>query len=351
LHRSELLRYVHRPELIRVNHTTEPTKNTRSTLLNALNYTFAKYDFGKDPYVVELLRQQQEGYDTSRQFQKVMLGGKTYCNDQLKLLATKGEATSQELGWSAMEWYLRQCIARFEEMVHVSESQIFDCTNKEKQHLLKILTQLPLVDLTICHSVLPDRLSRKVEQLVEILVTEAKETPHFTGIIFIEQRVWVATLAEILAVHPQTKDLFHVGTFVGTSQSSKRKTNIAAFAEPRNQQATLDDFRAGKINLILATSVLEEGIDVSSCNVVICFERPKNLKSFVQRRGRARQQMSKYFIFIPEVNGGRPPVSWQSLEDEMRAAYMNDQRKVQFAEEREMDDENGERFFSVPETG
>jgi ERCC4-related helicase len=334
-----------------VNHPLEPTKETRSALLNGLKSAFASYDFNQDPYVVELLNQQRKGIDTSRQFQKTMMSGKTYCSDQLKSLAAKGETTSQELGSSATEWYLRQCIARFEEMVRVSESQIFDWTNEEKQHLLKILTRLPLINLEICHSVLPDRLSQKVEKLVEVLAKEAQQNPMFTGIVFVEQRVWVATLAEILAVHPQTRDLFRVGTFVGTSKSTKRKTNIAAFAEPRNQQVTLEDFKAGKINLILATSVLEEGIDVSSCNVVICFERPKNLKSFVQRRGRARQQMSKYFIFTPDVNGGRPPESWQSLENEMRAAYENDSRQVQLAEERQMEDEDGERFYKVPSTG
>jgi ERCC4-related helicase len=238
-------------------------------------------------------------------------------------------------------------------MVSASDSQLLDLSVNEKQHLLDILTHLTPVNdgMGLSTPLSLEHISQKVDKLVEVLVTEAKNTPEFTGLVFVEQRIWVAVLAEILRIHPQTKDLFRVGTFVGTSQSSKRKANIATFAEPRNQQATLDDFRAGKLNLILATSVLEEGIDVSSCHLVICFERPKNLKSFVQRRGRARKIESKYFIFIPDAGSGRPPESWQSLEDEMKAAYLDDMRQIKLAEGRELKDEGGERFFEVPMTG
>jgi ERCC4-related helicase len=187
--------------------------------------------------------------------------------------------------------------------------------------------------------------------LVGTLVAEANGNPNFTGLIFVEQRVWVAALAEILSVHPRTKDLLRIGTFVGTSQSTKRTANISTFAEPKNQQNTLENFRAGTLNLILATSVLEEGIDVSSCHLVVCFERPKNLKSFVQRRGRARKQQSKYFIFTSDIEPGRSSESWQLLEDEMRKAYEDDMRKVSLAEKREQSDEDGERYFRVHNTG
>ena len=188
-----------------------------------------------------------------------------------------------------------------------------------------------------------------MEALVDVLVREAGL--GCTGIVFVEQRVWVAALAEILLIHPRIKDHFTVGTFVGTSQSSKRKTSIANLTEPKNQQDTLDKFRAGGTNLILATSVLEEGIDVSSCRLVICFERPKNLKSFVQRRGRARKQHSNYYIFLPELGDVRRPESWESLEEEMKKAYLDDLRKVKQAEETEKKEEPGERYFHVESTG
>jgi len=348
MHRSELMRYVHRPLLVRIDHPVEVPEATR--IISSLRNVVQNYDLQQDPYVLELLKQQRAGYDVTKQIHKVSVSGRTYCRDQLKSLLAKAEAVAEELGTSAMEWYVQQNLARLKKIVHTSDAQLFEWSVDEKAHLLRILTRLLPVDgeleaLSLAH------ISRKVELLVDVLVSEANDNPAFTCLTFVEQRVWVAVLAEIISIHPRTRNLLRVGTFVGTSLSSKRKANIATLVEPENQQATLDEFRAGKLNVILATSVLEEGIDVSSCHLVICFERPKNLKSFVQRRGRARKQESKYFIFLPNAGLGRPPESWQALEEEMKKAYLDDLRQVKAAEARELQDEGGQRFFEVPKTG
>ena len=236
-------------------------------------------------------------------------------------------------------------------MVRTSDQSLLGQSSGEKHYLLEILERLPYLGIEPPRPLSLDHISQKVVALIKVLVAEIQRSPQFTGLVFVEQRVWVATLAEILTIHPSTKDLFRVGTYVGASNSSKRKVDIASFAEPKNQQTTLEDFRAGTTNLILATSVLEEGIDVSNCHLVICFERPKNLKSFVQRRGRARKQESKYFIFIPDTGIARSSESWQSLEMAMRAAYENDMREVERAELREQDNECAERFLEIPGTG
>ncbi|KAF2027546.1 dicer-like protein 2 [Setomelanomma holmii] len=353
MHRTELLRYVHQPELLRIDYSAAPSTVANSKVLSALRHLFETYDLRRDPYHMDLVKQQQDGYDVSKQIAKVFLSGKTYCRDQLKSLVTKAEATLAELGLSPTEWYLMQCVMHFQRMVRASDSQLFNWSINEKQHLSDILSQLLSAcdDAEQASSISLHHISPKVVKLVDVLVAEFEQSPEFTGLVFVEQRVWVAALAEILSIHPRTKDLFRIGTFVGTSQSSKRKANVATFAEPKNQQTTLDDFRAGKLNLILATSVLEEGIDISSCHLVVCFERPKNLKSFVQRRGRARKLESRYIIFTPDSGSGRPPESWQTLEDEMKAAYRDDMRQVELAEKQELQDEDGERFFEVPSTG
>ncbi|KAG9185235.1 hypothetical protein G6011_07779 [Alternaria panax] len=351
LHRSELIQYAHRPELLQITYSLDAPGQEHSHLLLALQHVYRTYDLAKDPYVIALLDQQKNGFDVSRQLTKLWNSQKTYCHDQLKQLVSKAEAMAEELGVSAMEYYLHQCIARFEKMILGSDQQLLDLTNTEKQYLLKIFQGLPLQNPAPIPATIIEKSSHKVNKLVDTLVAEANGTPGFTGLVFIEQRVWVASLAEILACHPRTRDLLRVGTFVGSAKSSKQKANISALAEPKNQQTTLDDLRAGVINLILATTVLEEGIDVSSCHLVVCFERPKNLKSFVQRRGRARQQKSRYLIFVPDTGEARSSTSWQSLEAEMRKAYEDDKRRVSAAHEAEQTYEVGERQFRIPNTG
>lgn len=334
------MRFVHKPELVQVSFPSPMLSDLDTPLLLALERAYTSYDLRTDPYMVDLLQKQRNGYDVAKPLEKLFTSRKTYCNEELKILVRKAKDMADELGLSAMEWYLHQCITQFQRIVHVmSDYQLVDTSVHEKQHLLGILGSLPLSDDTLRSPRSVSKLSRKVEMLIDILLVESKNNAEFTGLIFVEQRAWVATLAQILTTHPRTRNLFRVGTFVGTSNSSKRKTSIANFAEPRNQQTTLDDFRAGRTNLILATSVLEEGIDISSCHLVICFERPKNLKSFVQRRGRARKQHSKYLIFIPQDEVVRSSESWRTLEAEMRRAYEDDLRLVQEADEREKEEE------------
>lgn len=59
----------------------------------------------------------------------------------------------------------------------------------------------------------------------------------------------------------------------------------------------LSKFKRGDVNVLIATNVIEEGLDVSECNLVICLNELLNVKAFIQMKGRARQFDSK-FIFL-----------------------------------------------------
>ncbi|XP_065649345.1 uncharacterized protein LOC105846402 isoform X2 [Hydra vulgaris] len=63
------------------------------------------------------------------------------------------------------------------------------------------------------------------------------------------------------------------------------------------QELAIRDFATGDCNLIVATSVLEEGLDVAECDVVISFTSIKSLIQFIQVRGRARKHGSKFYSF------------------------------------------------------
>ncbi|KAK5262154.1 Dicer-like protein 2, partial [Exophiala xenobiotica] len=89
----------------------------------------------------------------------------------------------------------------------------------------------------------------------------------------------------------------------------------------------LTDLRAKAKNLIIETDVLEEGIDVTACNLVVCFDVPSNLKPFLQRRGRARQEQSTFAILLVRNGQSEDKIPhWQQLEAEMIRLYQDETR-------------------------
>ncbi|XP_051503207.1 endoribonuclease Dicer-like isoform X2 [Myxocyprinus asiaticus] len=66
--------------------------------------------------------------------------------------------------------------------------------------------------------------------------------------------------------------------------------------EFRKQEEVLRKFRAHETNLLIATSIVEEGVDIPKCNLVVRFDLPTEYRSYVQSKGRARAPVSNYIM-------------------------------------------------------
>ena len=161
-------------------------------------------------------------------------------------------------------------------------------------------------------------ISPKVKKLIEFLISQ--QSSRMSGILFVDQRATAAMLQRLLSEHADTKHLSYA-TFVGTSNPSKFRSSLSEIVDLNNQRDTLEDFRAQKCNMIIATSVLEEGIDISCCNHVICFNNPANLKSFIQRRGRAREHKSAFVLMLAREDILARSKNWNVLEASMMKMY------------------------------
>ncbi|XP_021895943.1 endoribonuclease Dicer homolog 3a-like [Carica papaya] len=136
-------------------------------------------------------------------------------------------------------------------------------------------------------------ISPKLHELLKLLQSfgGAKE---ILCLVFV-QRIITAKVIERLVKKSSCLAHFKVSYLTGSS------TSVDALA-PKVQKETLESFRSGKVNLLFATDVVEEGIHVPKCSCVVRFDQPKTVRSYVQSRGRARQTNSQFFILLERGN-------------------------------------------------
>ncbi|CAB3402204.1 unnamed protein product [Caenorhabditis bovis] len=121
------------------------------------------------------------------------------------------------------------------------------------------------------------------------------------GIVFVDQRC-IAFMLHIMIRQIRKWDsqfrFIQQDYVVGASGNNITSTENLSLH--KRQGEVLRKFQRSDLNVLIATSVLEEGVDVKQCNVVVKFDRPLDVRSFVQSRGRARRVGAKYVIFVEE---------------------------------------------------
>ena len=64
------------------------------------------------------------------------------------------------------------------------------------------------------------------------------------------------------------------------------------------QERVISRFRSGEINIIVATTVAEEGLDIKDCSYVIRYGMKGNEISTVQARGRVRAKDGQFSVVV-----------------------------------------------------
>ncbi|GFF27465.1 RNA helicase/RNAse III, putative [Aspergillus udagawae] len=346
VHRQELLKFTHRPHLQQIWYTpTDPAGfKGASQALGALYHAWETLDIEGDPYIQRLRKSPLD----NEALQKALMTGKTYCREQLRRFVDRSRHIFEELGEWAAEYYIYASIKQLRDRVRDSYMS-GDWDEAEKAYLVDFLSKIPASEAQLALND-PDslRISPKLESLLSFL--DSLDEPEFSGLIFVKQRATVSAMTSLLSAHPSTRERFRCAAYVGWSNSSASKDILGDLLNMQLQRDTLDDFRSGRKNLIIATDVLEEGIDISACSVVVCYDKPPNLKSFVQRRGRARRKRSTFAIMFPTDDASADVSRWQDLEQAMIEAYQDDERQLQSASALESLDEKVTERLTVEST-
>uniref|UniRef100_A0A4W5JGP7 ribonuclease III n=1 Tax=Hucho hucho TaxID=62062 RepID=A0A4W5JGP7_9TELE len=119
------------------------------------------------------------------------------------------------------------------------------------------------------------------------------------GIIFVDRRYTAIILNRLIKeAGKQDTELAYISSnfITGHSISKNQPRNKQMEVEFRKQEEVLRKFRAHETNLLIATSIVEEGVDIPKCNLVVRFDLPTEYRSYVQSKGRARAPVSNYIM-------------------------------------------------------
>ncbi|NXG66239.1 DDX58 helicase, partial [Hemiprocne comata] len=129
----------------------------------------------------------------------------------------------------------------------------------------------------------------KLEELAGILDEAYRYNPQTRTLLFAKTRALVVALKKWIDANPllsHIKPDVLMGQFLGT----------AGMTLPM-QKVVLDAFKTNTdCRLLIATSVADEGIDISECNLVVLYEYFGNVTKMIQVRGRGRARDSKCIL-------------------------------------------------------
>ncbi|XP_009899493.2 interferon-induced helicase C domain-containing protein 1 [Dryobates pubescens] len=145
----------------------------------------------------------------------------------------------------------------------------------------------------------PEYENEKLIQLRNTLMEEFTKTEEPRGIIFTKTRLSAFALFQWIKDNPKFEEVgikAHYLIGAGHNSETKHMTQNA-------QRDVIDKFRSGNVNLLIATTVAEEGLDIKECNIVIRYGLVTNEIAMMQARGRARAPESTYAL-VASVGSG-----------------------------------------------
>ena len=149
----------------------------------------------------------------------------------------------------------------------------------------------------------------KLELARKLVSEQLKESPDSRVIVFTNYRdtaeIVVNALSEVPGIAPIR--------FVGQASRLKDKG-----LTQKQQVEVLDKFRAGEYNVLVATSVAEEGLDIPSTDLVLFYEPiPSEIRS-IQRKGRTGRQHKGRVIILVTKGTRDEAYYWSSKSKEKK---------------------------------
>lgn len=146
---------------------------------------------------------------------------------------------------------------------------------------------------------------RKLLLLLKAQFNDTKKVKDLQSLIFVTQRSVTKCLYHLLKRYAEVDNEFPIIPDFVVGINSEIPESIEEVTSVNNNKDALVRFRKKEVNVIVTTSVLEEGIDLQMCNLVIMFDQPTTFRCYIQSKGRARVRDSNYIVLVKDQDAER----------------------------------------------
>jgi len=169
---------------------------------------------------------------------------------------------------------------------------LFKQSSEKKSKGVQKLTQNPCFAKAYTLATTLNKEHPKLEKLKGIVEKQFENNQESRIIIFAQFRETVRTISEELNKLPKIK----ADNFVGQAIKNHEEGKTTGLKQ-KEQKEMIKKFRSGKINILVATSIAEEGLDIPEVNEVIFYEPIPSAIRKIQRSGRTAR-LSKGILKI-----------------------------------------------------
>ncbi len=150
----------------------------------------------------------------------------------------------------------------------------------------------------------------KLYLLKRLIKQEIDEKKEVKIIIFTQYRDTAVKIKQIL----DELELYGITSKIFVGQQKKRETGLSQ----KEQSLMLSQFRNSEFNVIIMTSVGEEGLDIPQVDLVVFYEPVPSAIRTIQRKGRTGRQDSGRVIILMTKNTRDEAYRWSAHHKELR---------------------------------
>jgi ERCC4-related helicase len=192
----------------------------------------------------------------------------------------------------ALELLETQTLYSFHEYIQ----DLFEQARLEKSKAVQRLTKQPEFNaayIQLCGLLTRKQEHPKLSKTKEIIEEHITKNPKFKAIVFSQYRSTVTQICKELNQIPNIEST----VFIGQAKKTNRAGEEMGLSQ-HEQKQIIEDFKVGKINVLCATSIGEEGLDIPEVNTVIFYEPVPSAIRKIQRAGRTARLMKGQLIML-----------------------------------------------------